>query len=184
MTASDKKKTAILIVLIIVAVGAWVRMARTDSTPSTGGSAATPGGKSKALSATGDAQIRYDILETGSSAEVGRRNLFAYRTKPAPPKPIETVRPVIPPPVVADTPRPVQPIVPPPPPFRSFRYEGFSVNRGTGKILGSLTESGNTYEVEEGECLMGQYCITRLTETLIEIEDLQLKRKQTFTRAQ
>jgi len=71
-----------------------------------------------------------------------------------------------------------------PPPFKAFRYEGFSVNRGSGKLLGSISESGNTYKVSEGDCVMGQYCITRLTEKDIEIEDLQLKRKQTFTRAQ
>jgi hypothetical protein len=60
------------------------------------------------------------------------------------------------------------------------------VSKGGGKILGSLTDpqGGNTYEVKEGDCLMGQYCVTRLTENLIEIEDLQLKRRQSFTRTQ
>jgi phage protein U len=66
-------------------------------------------------------------------------------------------------------------------PWKPFRYEGFSVSKGGGKILGSITESGNTYEVKEGDCMMGQFCVTRLTESMVEIEDLQLKRKQTFT---
>jgi hypothetical protein len=73
---------------------------------------------------------------------------------------------------------------PPPPPFKSFRYEGFSSVKDGGKLLASITESGNSYTVREGECLMGQYCISKLTEALVEIEDLQLKRKQTFMRAQ
>jgi hypothetical protein len=37
--------------------------------------------------------------------------------------------------------------------------------------------------VREGECLMGQYCISKLDERMVEIEDLQLKRKQTFMRS-
>ena len=72
----------------------------------------------------------------------------------------------------------------PPPPFKSFKYEGLSVIKNSGRILGALSEGGNSYQVKEGDCLMGQYCITRLTERDVEIEDLLLKRRQTFTRVQ
>jgi phage protein U len=69
------------------------------------------------------------------------------------------------------------------PVFKTFRYEGYSL--GTkGKMLAALSESGNTYTVEEGECLMGQYCVRRITENQVEIEDVFQKRRQTFTRVQ
>ena len=183
MTASDKKKTTVLVLLVIVAIGTYWWMYASGSTTAPT-SVATKGGKKTAnQAAPQDAQIRIEWIEDTSSNPVGHRNLFAYRLKPPPPKPPE-VRPVYTLPVTETT--ITKPVPPPyiPPPFKAFRYEGFSVNRGSGKLLGSISESGNTYKVSEGDCVMGQYCITLLTEKDIEIEDLQLKRKQTFTRAQ
>lgn len=187
MTASDKKKTVILVLLVIVAIGAWqwrmggfVPAIATTTAPPT-----KEGKKPASLKSPADAQIRIELIEDISANQVGHRNLFAYRLKPPPQKPPEPPRPVITPLTTIDSappPRPPQP--PPPPPFKAFRYEGFSVNRGNSKLLASISESGNTYKVSEGDCVMGQYCITRLTETQVEIEDLQLKRKQTFNRAQ
>lgn len=185
MTASDKKKTVVLVLLLIVAGGLWWWMYGSTAITTNNATAAKAGKKAAKLSPTQDSQIRTDWIVDTSSNLVGRRNLFAYKPKPAPPKPPEIVRPPITPLTtvqVVEPPRAPQP--PPPPPFKAFRYEGFSVNRGNGKLLGSISESGNTYKVAEGDCVMGQYCITRLTESQVEIEDLVLKRKQTFTRAQ
>jgi hypothetical protein len=98
-------------------------------------------------------------------------------------KPPEAVRPVTQPTFTPPQPSAAIQVQPPVQAWKPFRYEGFSLMKG-GKPLGSISEGGTTYEVKEGDCMMGQYCITRLTESLVEIEDLQLKRKQTFTRVQ
>ena len=56
------------------------------------------------------------------------------------------------------------------------------MRKESGKILAAISEGGNVYQLELGECIQGTYCISRLSETEVEIEDLQLKRKQTFRR--
>ena len=183
MTASDKKKVTILVGLIIVAVISWYYVYSPAS--ATGPDATAKAPAKTAVAKPGQtAQIRLDIIDA-KPTEVGQKNLFLYGMKPVP-KPVEPPRPNFA--QIPNTSVPINPNPPPPiqqvQPFKSFRYEGFSVSKGGGKILGSITEGANTYEVKEGDCVMGQYCITRLTEALVEIEDLQLKRRQSFTRTQ
>jgi hypothetical protein len=179
MTASDKKKTALLVLLLAGAGVSWSYVSRpvTGTAPTV---ATKVPGKAKAVNVAKDSQIRIDKLENTSAINVGKKNLFEYGQKPAPSKQPDpqrgTGQNVFVPAVVTEQ-RPPAPVVQP---FKAFKYEGFSVSKGGGKILGSITESGTTFEVKEGDCMMGMYCITRLTETLVEIEDLQLKRKQTF----
>jgi hypothetical protein len=183
MTTSDKKKAVMLIALIAVGVALYVWMYRSKTVATTGATRAKAEAKGAGIKPGQEAQIHLDWIEDIASAEVGRKNLFQYRQKTVPAKPVEaTIRPITtqPPPVAYTPPTPV---TPPPPPFPAFRYEGVSGVKG-GKLLASITESGTTYTVRESECLKGQYCISKLTENLVEIEDLQLKRRQTFTRAQ
>jgi hypothetical protein len=186
MTASDKKKTALLAVLLaaaaLFAYNGFRPASGTEANPPAKNLAKTPAAKPGQ-----SAQIQIDILDNLQASEVGRKNLFQYRqTQKAPEPQRGGFTPALLQPIQPTPTQPPPPSQPPPPPFKSFRYEGFSVSKGGGKILGSLTDpqGGNTYEVKEGDCLMGQYCVTRLTENLIEIEDLQLKRRQSFTRTQ
>jgi hypothetical protein len=186
MTASDKKKTVLLVVLLAAAATSFYYGYR----PASGTAANTPQknlAKTPGAKAGQEAVIKIDILNNQPSSEVGRKDLFRYRQVQKPPEAQRGFQPAFVTPIPQPGPSiPVTPQPPAPPPFRSFRFEGFSVSKGGGKILGSLTDvaGGNTYEVKEGDCLMGQYCVTRLTENLIEIEDLQLKRRQSFTRTQ
>jgi hypothetical protein len=180
MTASDKKKSVVLVLLLAVAGLSWFYYRPT--TGSASNVAAKAPVKPKPTKLNQDAQIRIDLVPDTSSVSVGQSNLFQYRQKPVAlaARPTEQTRPAV---ItqVSPTPTPTPVNLPPPVPWKPFRYEGFSVSKGGGKILGSITESGNTYEVKEGDCMMGQFCVTRLTESMVEIEDLQLKRKQTFT---
>jgi len=183
MITSDKKKSALLGLLMILAVLSWYFVMRPGMTTATVGPSTKPAGVTKPIK-LGPATIDLALLKEQSTNDVGQRNIFVFHEKPAP-KPTPTV-------VAAQTfpvppPQPqvfVPPPPPPPPPFKSFKYEGLSVIKNSGKILGALSEGGNSYQVKEGDCLMGQYCITRLTERDVEIEDLLLKRRQTFTRVQ
>ena len=183
MITSDKKKSALLGLLVILAVLSWYFVMRPGMTTSTAGPATKPAGATKPLK-LGPATIDLALLKEQSTNDVGQKNIFTFRQKPVP-KPTATVMaaqtfPVSPPP-----PQPyVPPQPPPPPPFKSFKYEGLSVIKNSGRILGALSEGGNSYQVKEGDCIMGLYCITRLTERDVEIEDLLLKRRQTFTRVQ
>lgn len=184
MTTSDKKKTVVLVVLLL---GAGLSSYYSFYHSTAGGGSSTPvkaAAKPKPLKVGQDAAIRTDLVPNTSSVDIGRINLFDYRQKQvAVSKQPESTRPAPPPqpsrPIVFD-----QPVAPPPPqPWRPFKYEGFSVSKNGGKILASITESGVTYEVNEGACFQ-QYCVTRLTENLVELEDQLLKRRQTFPRTQ
>jgi hypothetical protein len=184
MTTSDKKKVVVLVLLIAVGIGGYAWQYRSNTAP-VGPAEATKGaGKPTALKPGQDAQINIGIVTDTSSVQVGRKNLFQYRQRPAP-KPVETagIRPVTPQPPFPPPPPPGPPAPPPLPPFPAFRYEGVSGVKG-GKLLASITESGTTYTVREADCLKGQYCIAKLSEGQVEIEDLQLKRRQVFMRAQ
>jgi hypothetical protein len=179
MTSSDKKKTGILVLLLIVGGVSWYFFVyRPTLIPAADPAAQVAAAKSKGNKPPGDAQIHWP--DPPGNLDVGQRNLFRYGQKPEPPKPAAIPSSVFE--------RPTQPSNPPPPPplpqqqpFKAFKYEGFSVIKN-GKPLASLSEGGNTYTVREGECLFGQYCITRVTENVVEIQDTLLKRSQTFTR--
>jgi hypothetical protein len=182
MTTSDKKKTSILVLLLLVAGLSWYFMNRPAGTSANLVSKGSVKPKA-AGNANQEAQIHIELVSDTSGVNIGQKNLFSYRQQPVAVKPPEPVRQVPPqpnPPMRVDQ-LPVQQQAPPP--WKAFRYEGFSLAKG-GKPLGSISEGGTTYEVKEGDCMMGQYCVTRLTETIAEIDDLQLKRKQTFTRVQ
>ena len=184
MITSDKKKAALLGLLVVLAVLSWYFVMRPGMTTATAGAATKPAGATKPIK-LGPATIDLALLKEQSTNDVGQKNIFAFREKPVPKPtpsvvPSQAIIPVSPPQPTAFVP----PQPPPPPPFKSFKYEGLSVIKNSGKILGALSEGGNSYQVKEGDCLMGQYCITRLTERDVEIEDLLLKRRQTFTRVQ
>lgn len=182
MTATDKKKTMLLGLLLVLAGVSWYFVFSPIMFPSTGSAPANPGGpgRRQPIKVVPSAVINLSMLEKPSESAVGQKNLFVYPPK-APPKP-----PVAPAPPQVFVQPPVQPPAPPPvpptPPFRAFKYEGMSVGKESGKVLAAISEGGNVYQLELGHCIQGTYCISRLSETEVEIEDLQLKRKQTFRR--
>jgi len=181
MTASDKKKTGVLVLLLLGAVLSWYYFYRPTTSNVANVAVKTPP-KPKPVKTPQDAAIRFDLVTNTSSVNIGQINLFEYRQK-ALPKPAETTRIVTQAPVYTPLPADTnpRPVAPPVQPWKAFRYEGFSVSKNGGKILASITEGGVTYEVKEGACF-SQYCVTRLTENLVELEDFVMNRKQTFQR--
>ena len=69
------------------------------------------------------------------------------------------------------------------PPFKPFRYESVVKGAMSGTLTGYLTD-GNTnfapFPIKEGEFILGQYRVARLTENMVEIEDTVNKRRQSF----
>jgi hypothetical protein len=157
-----------------------------NRTPSVG-TAAAPAGKAvraAALPAGGGAQIRLDLInEKLDGNTVGRRNVFQYYVPPPPPKPVpppSNQQIVVQPP---PPPRPITPVVVPPQTLlTSFRYDGVMIQARPGTIKASISDGTNRYNVTEGEYILGRYRVNRITETNVEIEDLDLNRRQTYPR--
>lgn len=185
MNATDKKKVMLLGLLVVLAAVSWYFVFSPIMFPSTGSAPANAEGpgRRQPLKVVPSAVINLALLEKPSASDVGQRSLFVYAPM-VPPKPI--VAPAAPQVFVPQTPvQPAPPPVQPPPPFRPFKYEGVSVGKESGKIIAAISEGGNLYQLGLGDCIQGTHCISRLSETEIEIEELlPLKRKQTFRRVQ
>jgi hypothetical protein len=187
MNAEEQKKAKILGLLILIAGLTWYLVYRlspeTPAVAAAPAAAARPAGTGKAPISPSEAAIRLDLLEQSApSAAAGRRNLFQYRPKPVPPPKVVAAPPPVYVPPVTTISSPPPP--PPQPQMRPFRYESW-IKDGNGKIIAAqLIEGGNVYQAKEGEVLLGQYRIVRVTESLVEIEDTVLKRRQTFPKVQ
>ena len=182
MTAPEKKKLAVFIGLVVLAGVLWFWLYRPVSSSSSGSAAAKVASKAKDAKVAQEAQIHLDLLHDVGADDVGRKNLFQYRQKTVPQTQQQVPRPYTPPPPPQNITQ--NPVTPPAPQSKVFRYEGFSGPTTNGKLLASLSEGGNTYYAREGECIMGQYCVRRITESQVEIEDIVLNSRQTFRRIQ
>jgi hypothetical protein len=181
---TTREKTGLRVLIGVVVVGlAWYLLYQPGNVSSGDGARTPPPALAGGVKAAQQAQIRFELLEPVAAEEAGRKNLFQYRQRPLPSQP--PPRPAItPPPPMTQTQATIVQSNNFSPVFRTFRYEGFTLVPTTGKMLAALSESGSTYTVEEGECLLGQYCVRRITENQVEIEDVFQKRRQTFTRIQ
>jgi hypothetical protein len=181
MTVADKKRLQYLFGLLVIAGLVWGLVYRTGVTSSSADVKKTLSNKPSAPKPVKDATIHTELAQAAEGEAVGQKNIFQYRQKPLPPAP-PAVRPN-PVPVVTNTP-PVTftPAPPPPPVMKTFKYDGLSILGApkTGKMMASVTDGNNSYQVTVGECLMGQYCVRSITEKDIEIEDVQLKQRRTF----
>ena len=139
------------------------------------------------LPATSDgARIRLDLVEKPEESEekAGEKNVFQYHQAPPPPPP--TPKPGAPGIGSAPAPAGTAPTVitkppPPPPPPIQLRYEGFAVvNSGGGALTAFLSDPSDHYNVIVGEVLLGRYRITRISDSSVEVEDLEYNRRQTL----
>jgi len=183
MTVREKKQLKILMVLLVilgVALYMSYGMNRTPAVPQVASPAEQRA--EAALPSGGGARIRLDLMKPDDKdGDVGRNNLFQYRKPPAPPAPqIQSA----PPPIQAPPANPQW--RPPPPPPIAFKYEGWG--QVNGKLTAFLSYDANgrptQYNATEGEVLMGRYRVARVAESVVEIEDLESKRRQIFPRAQ
>ena len=187
MTAQDRQRLKVLLVLLgVLGVTLWFGYGINRPSTASNVPPAAAQAQPSAPSETG-ARIRLDLVQSLSAEEeIGRNNVFQYRTRPAPSEPSRPPD-VAPPPSVAVAPvppRPPGPTPPPPPPAPPpipLKYQGFAVvNQQEGELTAFLSDDMNHYNVTAGEVLVGRYRIVRITERDIEVEDLQLKRRQTL----
>jgi hypothetical protein len=190
MMTPNQKKLGMLTVLLVV-LGATLVIGRNLNKVSD--SAAVQSGQKPAsgvaaVSTQGDARIRLDLLDKPKSDEnLGKNNLFQYRiTKPPEPvlRPGQTAgSPQLPPDFVPPPPKPLAPPPPPPPPPIPLKYVGFATVEPNSKALIAtlMDDQHHPFSAVEGDVFMGRYRIARITETQVEVEDLQITRRQTLT---
>ena len=186
MSKKDRQKVSILVVLLGV-LGLTLVLAYRMNKPASTAAVQSPETKPAPSAQTAtDAKIRLDVLENQEAADAGRTNVFQYReTRGAPGSSVPGSSGIAPPPPpapVVPTPAPGPPrqVVPPGPPPIPLKYQGFAVvSSPTPKLTAFLQDdSQRHFNVTVGEVLLGRYRIATITDTSIEIEDLQFSRRQ------
>ena len=188
MNKQVRQRLNILIILLVV-LGLTLVLGYRMNRPVSTSAVQTP--ESKPVTSAPvptDARIRLDLVDKPDGAQdIGRNNVFQYRQgRPSPDitKPGST--PITPaPPIITASPppaRPPGPAAPPPPPPIPLKYQGFAVvNSNTGTFTAFLTDdSSRHYNVLVGEVLLGRYRVTRISDTAVEVEDLEYNRRQTL----
>jgi hypothetical protein len=180
MTKQDRHKLNFLIALLVVlGVTLYIAYGRTQAPDPAVVQAEAQ--KKAAAAASSDARIRLDLLDQSRVGEPGKSNLFQYRSSqtpasPAPASP-EAAIPAPSPPV-----RPANPPPPPPPPI-PLKYVGFGYIEPNSKaLIATLFDDTlqKHFNAVEGEVWVGRYRILRITNTSVEVEDLEYNRRQTF----
>ena len=183
MSKQDRQKLSILGVLVGVLALTVVLGYRMNQPPTTAAVQPSVQKTSTNPPAANDARIRLDLVESGGNdGNIGKRNLFQYQQ--APPPPVSVSRGAAPATVVNTPPAPTippqtRPLGPPQPPPIGLKYQGFAAtlapNRG---FTAFLSDDSRHYNVTVGEVLMGRFRIASITDTSVEVEDLQNNRRQ------
>jgi hypothetical protein len=181
MTKNDRQKLSLLIVLLAVLGLTLVLGFRVNQPPAAAAPQTTEQKTSSNPPTPNDARIRLDLVENPpDSADVGKKNVFQYYQPPPPapptrPGPSPNATPPVP---VVSTPTPTRPSQPPP---ISLKYQGFAATSPAGGGLTAfLADDSRHYNVTTGEVLMGRYRILGISDKSVEVEDLELNRRQTL----
>lgn len=185
MTAKDRQRLKVLLVLVgilalTLLVGQQINQPRTASAVQSSQERIARPAPSPPRPGT-DVRIRMDLLENApGGAEVGRKNLFQYGPAAAPKARTETTTTAVPTPLVGPGADDRTVSSPPPPPVQ-LRYHGFAiVDPVARRLTAFLTDDNNHFNVSEGEVLMGRFRILGITESSVEVEDLEFNRRQTL----
>jgi hypothetical protein len=185
MTKQDRQRLVFLMVLLVV-LGFTLAMGnRISRSPDTAAVQAPERKGASAAPTQTDARIRLDLLDRPEGSEtLGKNNLFQYRTRAANAKTsgasAGSQPPQTSPPLAIQT-TPTRPTGPPPPPPIALKYRGFAyVDPDRKALTGFIGDDTRHFNAVEGEVLMGKYRITRITESAIELEDLEFNRRQTL----
>ena len=182
---SNKQITFLVVLLAVFGLTLYLGP-RLNRPPSVSVAQAAQSKTETAPAAANDARIRLDLIDRETQKDAGRQNLFQYRVAatppPAPPRGSAPANdPFAAPPTPAvPPPRPFTPPTPPPPPPIPLKYQGFARSDPGGPFTAFLVDDVNHFNVKTGDVLMGRYRIATITDTAVEVEDLQLNRRQTL----
>jgi hypothetical protein len=187
MTSREKKQATFLVVLLGI-LGLTLYLAPAiNRAPAVSGAQTTEAVPESTPSAVNDARIRVDLIDRHAGGlHAGDENLFQYRVPQG--GSTSVIRPGMPsgnnappPPPPTFTPPPSVPQGPPPPPPVPFSYRGFARSEsGSGELTAFLSDDRGRYNVKIGEVLMGRFRISAITDSSVEVEDLQFNRRQTL----
>jgi len=192
MTKQDRQKISILGVLLAVLASVVVMVLRLNETPATTTAAVQVPETSKISvnpPAPGDASLRKDLLDKPDThQEIGKRNIFEYRQAPPPPPPpgpprgSRSARQSNPDGIdaaFANFPRPTA--QPPLPPQIPLKYVGYlTLDAPGGGFVAVLSDDSRHYSVTTGEVLMGRYRVLMISDKIVDVEDLEYKRRQSL----
>jgi hypothetical protein len=188
MTKQDRQKISILVVLLAVLAAVVVMVLRMNEPATTTTAAVQETPKiSESLPAPTDASLRKDLLDKPDNGqEIGKKNIFEYRQAPPPP-------PAPGPPRGSRTPFQVNgggigasgvpPLTPPPPlpPQIPLKYVGYlTVDAPGAGFTAVLSDDSRHYNVTAGEVLMGRYRVLTISDKIVDVEDLEYKRRQSL----
>ena len=192
MTKPDRQKLSILAVLL-AALGLTLWFGYRTDQPATTAPAQTTEPKTSANPPVdSDARIRLELVEKDSGRDdIGKKNVFQYgQTSPSVLPGTKPTALVAAPasPVAVPVPQPLRPAGPPPPPPPPpipLKYQGYASMKSPGGLTAFLVDDTRPndvkhFNVARNEVLMGRYRLTNISETSVEIEDLEYNRRQTL----
>jgi hypothetical protein len=172
---------SIVVVLGALAYGVYVEWSGTSAmAPATSNQEQrNPGGRGARKGpfvgeADGAPIVHLDELSTERRRPQAGRDLFRFKEKPPPPPPP-------PPPPRVPTPEELVPAGPPPPPPITLKFIGFVDSDNPGKRLAFLSDGrGAPISGHEGDTVLGQYRILRISAESIEMSYLDGRGRQTI----
>lgn len=188
MTKQDRQKISILVVLLAVLASVVVMVLRMNEPGTTTTAAVQEPPRIPAnLPAPTDASLRKDLLDKPDNGqEIGKKNIFEYRQAPPPPPvpgpprgsrttPFEPNRGSVPVNIPPTTPQP------PLPPQIPLKYVGYlTLDAPGGGFTAVLSDDSRHYNVTAGEVLMGRYRVLTISDKIVDVEDLEYKRRQSL----
>jgi hypothetical protein len=188
MTKQDRQKTTILVVLLAVLAAVVVMVLRMNE-PGTTTTAAVqePTRISVNPPAQTDASLRKDLLDKPDNGQqIGKKNIFEYRQAPPPPLAPGPPRGSRTPPFqpgMGSVPGNIPPQIqqPPLPPQIPLKYVGYlTMDAPGGGFTAVLSDDSRHYNVTAGEVLMGRYRVLTISDKIVDVEDLEYKRRQSL----
>ena len=187
MNPNDRQRIKVLVILLAVfAATVWVgRQIYRVPEPFASGPANTAN-LDDADSSFARAAVAVDMEDIHGAQpfdDGDRRNPFDYGPEPPPPPVASAVGLEGPDSLEGENPAdsrpaPAPPPSNPPPPPIPFRYSGYATVGPSGEAMALLFDDDQSFAVVSGEVLMGRYRINELTETFVEVEDLEYGRRQ------
>jgi len=183
MTKSDQNKLRFLIILMVILAATVYVGFRVTKTPDLAVVQAKDQKPTAATATPNDARIQLELLDKARADEdLGKSNLFAYRNS-RPPEPTK-VAPPPPPPVVSNNPPPRPTVVaPPPPPPIPLKYVGYAFVEPNSKVLiATLLDDTQQrhFNAVQGDIFMGRYRVLRITDAVVDVEDIDTSRRQSL----
>ena len=184
MTKSDQNKLRFLIILVVILAATIYVGFRVSKTPDLTVVQAKDQKPAPVTATPNDARIQLDLLEKArANDDLGKSNLFAYRNS-RPPEPARTTPPP-PAPVINNNPAPTRPtpVMPPPPPPIPLKYVGYAFVEPNSKVLiATLLDDSQQrhFNAVQGDIWMGRYRVLRITDTLVDVEDIETSRRQSL----